>query len=155
MLFATVNLQLFTGAQIHKAITALGFQNEVQLFFSILGQIHRPVGIVRSNRCIDLEPVWNFEEHFYIGIIVQCQGEGALYRAAVIYNVIVNTVFNLYRITIQIGNQLSGIENLLDIVFLSVQFHIADTVNRQSMAVVFDQLNGFFKKSFRVIQKVL
>ena len=34
------------------------------------------VGIVRSNRCIDLEPVWNFEEHFYIGIIVQCQGEG-------------------------------------------------------------------------------
>ena len=36
MLFAAVDLQLFPGTQIHKAVAALGFQNEVQLFFSIL-----------------------------------------------------------------------------------------------------------------------
>ena len=34
MLFAAVDLQLFTGAQIHKAVTALDFQNEVILFVS-------------------------------------------------------------------------------------------------------------------------
>ena len=34
LLFAAVNLQLFACAQIHKAVAALSFQNEVILFVS-------------------------------------------------------------------------------------------------------------------------
>jgi len=34
MLFTAMDLQLFAGAQIHKTVTALDFQNEVILFVS-------------------------------------------------------------------------------------------------------------------------
>ena len=64
MLLATMDLQLLTGTQIHKAVTALGLQNEVQLFFSVLGQIYRPVWVVSANGCVNLKPVWDFEEGF-------------------------------------------------------------------------------------------
>lgn len=152
MLFATVNSQLLAGAQIHKAGAALRLQNEVQLFLAVFGQIHRPVRIVGANRCLDLEAGRDFEEHLYIGIIVQRDGERALNETAVIDNIIVDAVFHLDGVAVEVGDQFCGIENFLHIILFAVQFDVTDTVNRQRVAVVLDDFCYLFQKGFRVVQ---
>ena len=131
-----MDLQLFPCSQIHKAFTSLCLQNEVQLFLAILGKIYGPVGIVRTNRSINLESVWDFEEHFHIRIIVQRKGKRFLYRTAVIHDIIVNTVIDCDSIMIQVGNQFVGIKDFLNLVFLAIKLNIADSRNCQSMTII-------------------
>ena len=66
MLLAAVNFQLLTGFQVHKAGVALGFQDKIQLFLTILVEIHSPVGVVRADGGFNFESTGNLEEHLHI-----------------------------------------------------------------------------------------
>ena len=57
-------------------------------------------------------------------------------------------------IAVQIRQKLGGIKNLLRVIFLPVQLDIADTVNRQGMPDVSDNLRGLLQERFGVIQKL-
>ena len=154
MLLAAVDFQLLTGAQVHEAVAALGFEDEIELFLSVLGQIDGPVRVIRSDGSVDLEPIRDLKEHLDVGVVIQGNGKGALNGAAVIDDVIIDTVLHLHRIPVQICNQLRRVKDLLHIVFSSVQLDVADPVDCQRMAMVADQLNCFFQEGFRVIQEI-
>ena len=155
MLLAAADFQLLTGAQIHEAVAALGFENEIELFFAVLGQINSPIRVVGADGRVNLEPIRDLEEHLDIGIVIQGNSEGALDGAAVIDDIIIDAVLHLHRIPVQVGNQLGRIEDFLHIVFSPVELDITDSVDCQRVAKITNQLNCFFQEGFRVIEEIL
>ena len=68
---------------------------------------------------------------------------------------IVYAVFNLYGVTVKVGDQLRRIKNLLSIVFLAVEFNVLNAVNGKSVTVALDDFQALLHKALRVVQEIL
>ena len=115
VLLAAVDFELLTGAQIHKAVAALGFEDEIELFLAVLGQIDGPVRVIRSDGSVNLEPIRDLEEHLDVGVVVQGHSKRTFDGAAVIDDVIIDYGGPLVKTTVYgfVGAGLRGRRNNL------------------------------------------
>lgn len=157
MLSAAVDFQGFRGAQAEQADIdfAFGFQDEIEFFLAVAIKIHGPVRVVGSDGGFDFECARNLEKHFYVRIVVQSQSKGTLHGAAVVNDMIVDTVLDRYGILFQVGNKLFAVENFLNIIFLPGQFEIADAVHGQLMATIADNFHRALDEQLRIVAQVL
>ena len=154
MLFPTADFELFRGAKVKQIGRSLGLQNKIQLLLSVASEIYCPVRVIGTDGRLDLEPLRDLEEHLHIRIPIQRQGERLLYGGTIVDDVIIDAALYLDGVAVKVCQQLRRVENLLDIIFLAVQFELVDTVNGQGVAVVPDDLRHLLQKQLRVVKKV-
>ena len=74
MLLPAVDFQAFLQAEVEKAVAAFGFQDKVELLAAVAFQEDCPVWVVGADGGVDFEAAGDFEEEFYIGVVVQGDG---------------------------------------------------------------------------------